>query len=95
MVIADLNLSNFQGGLLQSAFVVSYIVVAPIVGYLGDRYSRRLVGLILFFSSKFIKSHLCLQSHHGLRFIRMEYRDSGRIFYDHFRNPSYFSLSRR
>ncbi|XP_045032367.1 protein spinster homolog 1 isoform X1 [Daphnia magna] len=43
MVIADLKLSNFQGGLLQSAFVVSYVVVAPIVGYLGDRYSRRAI----------------------------------------------------
>lgn len=49
MVIADLKLSNFQGGLLQSAFVVSYVVVAPIVGYLGDRYSRRLVNSIIFF----------------------------------------------
>jgi MFS family permease len=43
MVIEDLKLSNFQGGLLQSAFVVSYVVVAPLVGYLGDRYSRRFV----------------------------------------------------
>lgn len=43
MVIDELKLSNFQGGILQSAFVVSYVVVAPLVGYLGDRYSRRLV----------------------------------------------------
>ena len=43
MVIVDLKLSNFQGGLLQSAFVVSYVVFAPVVGYLGDRYSRRSV----------------------------------------------------
>ncbi len=43
MVIVDLKLNNFQGGLLQSAFVVSYVVFAPMVGYLGDRYSRRLV----------------------------------------------------
>lgn len=47
MVIADLKLTNFQGGLLQSAFVVSYVVFAPLVGYLGDRYSRRLVALIV------------------------------------------------
>lgn len=42
MVIDELKLSNFQGGILQSAFVVSYVVVAPLVGYLGDRHSRRL-----------------------------------------------------
>ncbi|EFX72627.1 hypothetical protein DAPPUDRAFT_308133 [Daphnia pulex] len=43
MVIDELKLSNFQGGILQSAFVVSYVVVAPLVGYLGDRYSRRAI----------------------------------------------------
>ncbi|XP_055701225.1 protein spinster isoform X4 [Phlebotomus papatasi] len=30
-----------QGGLLQTAFVLSYMICAPIFGYLGDRYSRR------------------------------------------------------
>lgn len=43
IVIEELDLSYFQAGLLQSAFVVSYAVFAPIVGYLGDRYSRKLV----------------------------------------------------
>jgi MFS family permease len=31
------------GGLLQTAFVLSYMVFAPLFGYLGDRYSRRLI----------------------------------------------------
>ena len=30
-------------GLLQTAFIVSYMVFAPLFGYLGDRYSRRAI----------------------------------------------------
>jgi MFS family permease len=41
VIIDELDLSNLQGGLLQSAFIVSYVVVAPLVGYLGDRFSRK------------------------------------------------------
>jgi len=37
------KLSDLQGGLLQSSFAVSYVVFAPLVGYLGDRYSRRTI----------------------------------------------------
>ncbi len=43
VIIDELELSNLQGGLLQSAFIVSYVVVAPLVGYLGDRFSRKCV----------------------------------------------------
>ncbi|XP_067010806.1 protein spinster isoform X2 [Anabrus simplex] len=31
------------GGLLQTAFVLSYMVFAPLFGYLGDRYSRKAI----------------------------------------------------
>lgn len=34
------------GGLLQTAFVISYMVCAPIFGYLGDRYSRRWIMIL-------------------------------------------------
>ena len=40
-LIETFNLSDLQGGLLQSSYAVSYVIFAPIVGYLGDRYSRR------------------------------------------------------
>ena len=30
-------------GLLQTAFVVCYMLFAPVFGYLGDRYSRKLI----------------------------------------------------
>ena len=34
-------------GLLQTAFVVCYMIFAPVFGYLGDRYSRKwLLGKI-------------------------------------------------
>lgn len=42
-----LDLQNFfkindgQSGLLQTAFICSYMLLAPLFGYLGDRYSRK------------------------------------------------------
>ncbi|XP_044571609.1 protein spinster isoform X5 [Drosophila ananassae] len=36
----DFNIGNDKAGLLQTVFVTSYMVCAPIFGYLGDRYSR-------------------------------------------------------
>ncbi|CAG7819620.1 unnamed protein product [Allacma fusca] len=38
---AEFDIDNSKGGLLQTAFVVSYMVFAPLFGYLGDRYSRK------------------------------------------------------
>ncbi|XP_063917652.1 protein spinster-like isoform X2 [Zophobas morio] len=35
------DVHNGKGGLLQTAFVLSYMIFAPIFGYLGDRYSRK------------------------------------------------------
>ncbi|XP_039484708.1 protein spinster isoform X2 [Drosophila santomea] len=39
-VRADFDIGNDSAGLLQTVFVISYMVCAPIFGYLGDRYSR-------------------------------------------------------
>lgn len=46
------SLSNSQGGLLQTCFVISYMLTAPVFGYLGDRYSRKYImaGGVLFWS---------------------------------------------
>lgn len=41
---ADLDLSNLEGGLLATIFLVSYMVTAPAFGSLGDRTTRK--GLI-------------------------------------------------
>ncbi|MBX3263605.1 MAG: MFS transporter [Labilithrix sp.] len=40
----ELGLSNFQGGLLATVFLVGYFLTSPIFGSLGDRLPRR--GLI-------------------------------------------------
>nr|CAD7569708.1 unnamed protein product [Timema californicum] len=37
------NIGNDRSGLLQTAFVLSYMVFAPLFGYLGDRYSRKYI----------------------------------------------------
>lgn len=46
------NISDSQAGLLQTAFVLVYMLVAPLFGYLGDRFSRKyLMAVGLFFWS--------------------------------------------
>jgi len=38
----DFNMTKeWQGGLLQTAFIICYFASAPMFGYLGDRYSRK------------------------------------------------------
>jgi len=37
----DLGLSNFEGGLLATVFLLGYFVTSPIFGLLGDRMSRK------------------------------------------------------
>ncbi|KAL0838890.1 hypothetical protein ABMA28_016910 [Loxostege sticticalis] len=39
----EFNIGDDYAGLLQTVFVVAYMVFAPIFGYLGDRYSRRVI----------------------------------------------------
>jgi MFS transporter, Spinster family, sphingosine-1-phosphate transporter len=38
---ADLGLSNFEGGLLATVFLLGYFVTSPIFGILGDRLPRK------------------------------------------------------
>lgn len=35
------GLDNSEAGLLQTSFIISYMIMAPIFGYLGDRYNRK------------------------------------------------------
>lgn len=39
----DLNISNTRYGFLSSSFMIVYTLVTPMVGFLGDRYSRRIL----------------------------------------------------
>ncbi|KAK4005351.1 hypothetical protein OUZ56_007066 [Daphnia magna] len=48
----DLGATDSQAGLLQTAFIIPYVIFSPVVGYLGDRYSRRLILVLgIFFWS--------------------------------------------
>lgn len=42
-VMRDLHLDSAEAGLLQTVFIVAYMIAAPVFGYLGDRYSRKLI----------------------------------------------------
>lgn len=58
---SEFKLDNTQGGLLQTVFVVSYMIWAPLFGYLGDRYSRRwnmISGVALWSATTFIGSYM-------------------------------------
>lgn len=59
------SLQNAEGGLLQTSFICSYMIMAPVFGYLGDRYSRKIIIAcgVAFWScttllGSFIPSHL-------------------------------------
>jgi MFS transporter, Spinster family, sphingosine-1-phosphate transporter len=40
LILADLRISDSQGGLLQSIFIVTYALACPLAGSLGDRVNR-------------------------------------------------------
>ena len=37
------DINDGQSGLLQTVFIISYMLLAPLFGYLGDRYSRKAI----------------------------------------------------
>lgn len=37
------GLDNSEAGLLQTSFIISYMIMAPIFGFLGDRYNRKCI----------------------------------------------------
>ncbi|XP_065571433.1 protein spinster-like [Artemia franciscana] len=46
------SINDSRAGLIQTVFTVSYMMFAPLFGYLGDRYSRRtLIAISLFIGS--------------------------------------------
>ncbi|KAI7688540.1 hypothetical protein SSS_01627 [Sarcoptes scabiei] len=58
----DINAAT--AGLLQTSFIVSYMVFSPLFGFLGDRFSRKLIVIlgVLFWSivtlsSSFVRPH--------------------------------------
>lgn len=39
----EVRCSASKEGLIQTAFVFVYLMAAPVFGYFGDRYSRRII----------------------------------------------------
>ncbi|CAD7015451.1 unnamed protein product [Ceratitis capitata] len=57
----DFKIGDDDGGLLQTAFVLSYMICAPLFGYLGDRYSRRwimAIGVLLWSTTTLLGSFM-------------------------------------
>ncbi|CAB0019254.1 unnamed protein product [Nesidiocoris tenuis] len=57
----EFNADFQQGGLLQTAFVISYMIFAPLFGYMGDRYNRRYLmafGVFFWSLTTFIGSYM-------------------------------------
>jgi MFS family permease len=44
------TVDDTEAGLLQTAFIASYMILSPLFGYLGDRYTRKYIifcGILL------------------------------------------------
>ena len=67
----EFGANNAMMGLLQTAFIVSYMIFAPLFGYLGDRYSRKAImaaGVFLWSIFTLIGSFISGKSeNHGLQ----------------------------
>lgn len=63
------DMNDAQGGLLQTAFIISYMIFAPVFGFLGDRYSRKkiIIGGVFFWSIMTLFSSF-VQKHHSIVF---------------------------
>uniref|UniRef100_A0A8R1DI30 MFS domain-containing protein n=5 Tax=Caenorhabditis japonica TaxID=281687 RepID=A0A8R1DI30_CAEJA len=59
------DMTDSETGMLQTVFISSYMVFAPLFGYLGDRYNRKLLmitGICVWISAVFMSSW-CTQNH--------------------------------
>ena len=53
--------NNSAAGLLQTVFICSYMVLAPVFGYLGDRYRRKYLmaaGILIWSGTVFLSTLL-------------------------------------
>ncbi|CAH1232685.1 SPNS1 [Branchiostoma lanceolatum] len=62
------SISNSNAGLLQTSFILSYMVLAPLFGYLGDRYNRKflMAAGILFWSGTTLAGSFIPKEHFWL-----------------------------
>lgn len=48
------QINDLEAGLLQTAFIIAYLIFAPIIGYLGDRHNRKAImiyGMVIWLSA--------------------------------------------
>lgn len=64
-VLTDLqthfSMNDAQAGLLQTVFIIFFMVFAPICGFLGDRYNRKMImviGLLIWVSAVLASSFI-------------------------------------
>ncbi|XP_068099844.1 protein spinster homolog 1 [Hyperolius riggenbachi] len=64
----DFNIKDSGSGLVQTVFIASYMVLAPIFGYLGDRYNRKYImcGGITFWSAVTLCSSFIPKEYYSL-----------------------------
>nr|XP_027301788.1 protein spinster homolog 3 isoform X1 [Anas platyrhynchos]XP_038021704.1 protein spinster homolog 3 isoform X1 [Anas platyrhynchos] len=65
------NLRDEEAGLLQTAFILCYMVAAPFFGYLGDRYNRKIIlgAGIFFWSAVTLGTSFISESYHWMFFL--------------------------
>lgn len=69
----DFKIGYDKSGLLQTAFIVSYMLFAPLFGYLGDRHNRKIlmsIGIFLWSLTTFIGSFMTVNIHTYLIILR-------------------------
>lgn len=60
-VQSEFQIDNTRAGFLQTAFMLSYMCLSPVVGYLGDRYNRKyiiLAGTLFWSGAVFFSSFI-------------------------------------
>lgn len=49
------TIDDTEGGLLQTTFIISFMLLSPIFGYLGDRFTRKYIMAVgIFIWSGFV-----------------------------------------
>lgn len=65
----NFEINNAQTGLLQTVFIISYMLVAPLFGYLGDRFNRiwiMVVGMAMWSGFTLLSSFIEKPEHFAL-----------------------------
>lgn len=65
------DINDATAGLLQTVFICSYMIFAPVFGFLGDRYSRKIIIIfgVIFWSTVTLLSSFVRPHHTGLFFL--------------------------